>query len=411
MSEQTTSTGKSIFTPLGYAAEEVIKTLFKTFLSPMGMVGGVIVLVGLFLTFLRFTGGLGAVTNLSDYNAWGIWIGFDLLTGVALAAGGFVTSAAVYIFGMKKYHFAVRPAILTGFLGYALVVLALVYDVGRPDRLILGYPFVVSQGTTSVLFEVGLCVMLYLTVLFVEFSPAALEWLGLRKARNLIIKLTLVLTIFGVILSTLHQSSLGALFLLAHSKLHPLWYSSYLPVFFFVSAVFAGLSMVIFESTLSHRHFADKMDEEHLKGREDLAFGFGKAASFVLAGYFVIKIVGITADHNWDLLGTSYGAWFLLELLGFVALPCFLYAVGIRDRNLKLIQWASGLTVFGVMLNRLNITVIAFNYHLPSADRYFPNWMEIGISLFIVTVGIIAFRVIGTLMPIFYEHSDFKDLH
>ena len=411
MSEETTSSSKSPFAPFGYAAEEVIKTLFKTFLSPMGMVAGIIVLVGLVLTVLRFTGGLGAVTNLSDYNPWGIWIGFDLLTGVALAAGGVVTSAAVYIFGMKKYHFAVRPAILTGFLGYSLVVLALVYDVGRPDRLLLGYPFVVSQGTTSVLFEVGACVMLYLTVLFIEFSPAALEWLGLRKARNLIIKLTLLLTIFGVILSTLHQSSLGALFLLAHSKLHPLWYSSYLPVFFFVSAVSAGLSMVIFESTLSHRHFALRMDEEHLKGREGLAFGFGKAASFVLAGYFTIKIVGVAVDNNWDLLGTPYGAWFLLELLGFVALPCFLYAIGVRDRNLKLIQWASGWTVFGVMLNRLNICVIAFNYHLPSADRYFPNWMEIGISLFIVTVGIIAFRVIVTLMPIFHEHSDFKDLH
>lgn len=398
-------------TTFSYAVEEVVITLFKTFMSPMGIVAAAILVLGLFLTFLRFTGGLGAVTNLSNYNAWGIWIGFDLLTGVALAAGGFVTSAAVYIFGMKKYHFAVRPAILTGFLGYALVVLALVYDVGRPDRLILGYPFVVSQGTTSVLFEVGLCVMLYLTVLFVEFCPAALEWLGLKKARNLIIKLTLVLTILGVILSTLHQSSLGALFLLAHSKLHPLWYSSYLPVFFFVSAIFAGLSMVIFESTLSHRHFAHQMDEEHLKGREDLAFGFGKAAALVLAGYFAIKIVGVTADNNWDLLGTSYGTWFLVELLGFVALPCFLYSIGVRERNLKLIQWAAGWTVFGVMLNRLNISVIAFNYYLPSADRYFPNWMEIGISLFIVTVGILAFRVIGSLMPIFYEHSEFKDLH
>lgn len=409
MSEEISATRKSFLAPFGHAAEEVLKTLFKSFLSPLGMVAGVIVVMGLVLTFLRFTGGLAAVTNLSDYNAWGIWIGFDLLTGVALAAGGFVTSAAVYIFGMKKYHFAVRPAILTGFLGYALVVLALHYDVGRPWRL--PYPFIMQQGTTSVLFEVGACVFLYLIVLFVEFFPAALEWLGLKKARNLIIKLTLLLTIFGVILSTLHQSSLGALFLLAHSKLHPLWYSSYLPIFFFVSSVYAGLSMVIFESTLSHRHFAHKMDEEHLKGREDLAFGFGKAASLVLAGYFTIKIVGVAVDNNWDLLGTSYGAWFLVELLGFVALPCFLYAIGVRDRNLKLIQWASAWTVIGIVLNRLNISVIAFNWHLPSADRYFPHWMEIGISLFIVTVGIIAFKVIVTLMPIFYEHTDFRDLH
>ena len=409
MSKDTTTISKSPLPPFGYAAKELVKALVQTFLSPFGIVAGIIVILGLVLTVLRFTGGLATVTNLSDYNAWGIWIGFDLLTGVALAAGGFVTSAAVYIFGMKRYHFAVRPALLTGFLGYALVVLALHYDVGRPWRL--PYPFIIRQGTTSVLFEVGACVALYLTVLFVEFVPAALEWLGLKKIRGLIIKLTLLLTIFGVILSTLHQSSLGALFLIAPSKLHPLWYSSYLPVFFFISSIFAGFSMVILESTLSHRYFAHKMDETHLKGREDVALGFGKAASFVLAGYFTIKIVGITASNNWYLLGTSYGFWFLFELLGFVALPCFLYAVGVRDRNLKLIKWAAVWTVLGVVLNRLNVSLIAFNWHLPSADRYFPHWMEIAISIFIVTVGIIAFRVIATIMPIFYEHSDYKDLH
>ncbi len=395
--------------PLGDAVSEVLKTLAQTFLSPFGIVAGIIVIIGLILTFIRFTEGLGAVTNLSDYNAWGIWIGFDLLTGVALAAGGFVTSAAVYVFGLKKYHFAVRPAVLTGFLGYALVVVALNYDVGRPWRL--PYPFFVQQGTTSVLFEVGACVLLYLVVLFLEFCPAALEWLGLKKLRNILIKLTMVLTIFGVILSTLHQSSLGALFLLAPSKLHPLWYSSYLPVFFFVSSIFAGLSMVIFESTLSHRFFAHKMDEEHQKGREDLAFGFGKAASFVLAGYFSIKVIGIAADNNWHYLSTPYGYWFLVELLGFVALPCFLYAMGVREKSLKLIKWAAVWTVLGLMINRLNIAVIAFNWNLPSADRYFPHWMEIGISIFLVTAGIIAFRVIVTLMPIFYEDPEYKGSH
>ena len=212
-------------------------TTGKSYLTPFNVIAGIIIIIGLFVTLMRFTKGLGAVTNLSDYNPWGIWIGFDLLVGVALAAGGFVTSAAVYIFGMKKYHAAVRPAILTGFLGYALVVLALHYDVGRPWRL--PYPFIVQQGTTSLLFEVGACVALYLTVLFIEYSPAALEWLGLRKIRNIIVRLTLVLTIFGVILSTLHQSSLGALFMIAPSKLHPLWYSGYLPVYFFISSIFA----------------------------------------------------------------------------------------------------------------------------------------------------------------------------
>ena len=382
-------------------------TTSKSFLTPFNVVAGIIVILGLIVTVLRFSGGLGAVTNLSDYNPWGIWIGFDLLVGVALAAGGFVTSAAVYIFGMKKYHSAVRPAILTGFLGYILVVIALNYDVGRPWRL--PYPFIIQQGTTSLLFEVAACVGLYLTVLFIEFSPAAMEWLGLKRARNLVVRLTLLLTIFGVILSTLHQSSLGALFLIAPAKLHPLWYSPYLPVFFFVSAIIAGLSMVIFESTLSHHYFAHKMDEAHLKEKDTVALGFGKAASLVLAGYFITKVIGISEGNNWHLLATPYGLWFLVELLGFVALPCFLYAVGVRDKNLKLIKWTAAWTVLGIIVNRLNISVVAFNWHLPSSERYYPHWMEIVISVFLVTVGIIVFRFIVTRMPILYSHPDYEE--
>lgn len=213
-------------------------TADKTLFTPFNVIAGFIIIIGTVITILRFTGGLAAVTNLSDNNPWGLWIGFDLLVGVALAAGGFVTSAAVYLFGMKKYHSAVRPAVLTGFLGYALVVFALHYDVGRPWRL--PYPFIIQSGTTSLLFEVGACVALYLTVLFLEFTPAPLEWLGLKKVRELAVKMTLVLTIFGVVLSTLHQSSLGALFLIVPSKLHPLWYSPYLPVYFLFQALLPG---------------------------------------------------------------------------------------------------------------------------------------------------------------------------
>ncbi|MDM8515739.1 Ni/Fe-hydrogenase cytochrome b subunit [Desulfobacterales bacterium HSG16] len=381
----------------------------KSLLTPFNIIAGIIVIVGLFITVLRFTKGLGTVTNLDDNYPWGIWIGFDLLAGVALAAGGYVTSAAVYIFGMKRFHSAVRPAILTGFLGYALVVFALHYDVGRAWRL--PYPFIMQQGTTSLLFEVAACVALYLTVLFIECTPAPLEWLGFKKARNIAVKLTMLLTIFGVVLSTLHQSSLGALFLLAPSKLHPLWYSGYLPVFFFVSSIIAGLSMVIFESTLSHHYFADKMDETHMNEKEGVALGFGKAASLVLAGYFSIKVIGIAVDNNWHYLATGYGAWFLVELIGFIALPCLLYAVGVREKNLTLIKWTSGLAVLGIIINRLNVCLIAFNWHLPSEDKYFPHWMEIGISVFIVTVGILVFRFVVTRMPILYEHPDYKDSH
>jgi Ni/Fe-hydrogenase subunit HybB-like protein len=380
----------------------------KPALTPFNVVAGIIVVVGLIITVIRFTQGLRATTNLSDYNPWGIWIGFDLLVGVALAAGGYVTSAACYIFGLKRFHSAVRPAILTGFLGYALVVLALHYDVGRPWRL--PYPFIVQRGTTSLLFEVAACVALYLTVLFIEFTPAALEWLGLKRARSIVVKLTLVLTIFGVVLSTLHQSSLGALFLIAPSKLHPLWYSPYLALYFFVSSIVAGLSMVIFEGSLAHKHFHDKMDAEHLREADGVALGFAKAASWVLAGYFIIKVIGIAQTNAWGYLGTGYGLWFLVEMLGFVLLPCYFYAIGAREKNLKIIRRTAAWTVLGIVVNRFNVGLIAFNYHLPSSERYFPHWMEIGISVFVVTIGILAYKFIVTHMPILYAHPDF-DAH
>jgi Ni/Fe-hydrogenase subunit HybB-like protein len=384
--------------PYGHQTQERVFT-------PFNIIAGSILLLGGALTILRFSRGLGAVTNLDDNNPWGLWIGFDLLCGVALAAGGYVTSAACYIFGFKKYHSAVRPAILTAFLGYALVVLALHYDVGRPWRL--PYPIFLSQGTSSLLFEVALCVFLYLTVLMIEYSPAAFEWLGWRKIRNIIVQMTLALTVLGVILSTLHQSSLGALFLIAPSKLHPLWYSAYLPVYFFISSMFAGMSMVIFESTLAHRFLHHQMDPTHLNESADVTFGFAKAASFVMAGYIMIQLMGLAIDNDWGYLAGRWGAWYLLELIGFVALPAFFYAVGVRDKNICIIRYTALWTVIGIVLNRLNVCLVAFNWHLPSDQRYFPSWMEIATTVFIVTIGVVAYRFICTRMPILYEHPDF----
>lgn len=378
-------------------------------MTPGNILTAIILVGGLIITFIRFTQGIGAVTNLDHNYPWGIWIGFDLLCGVALAAGGYVTSAACYLFGLKRFHSAVRPAITTAFLGYFFVVIALTYDLGQPWRL--PYPIFYSQGTTSLLFEVGLCVMTYLTVLFIEWSPAALEWLGLRKIRNVVVKLTLVLTIFGVVLSTLHQSSLGALFLIAPSKLHPLWYSSFLPVFFFISSMVAGLSMVIFEGTLAHKGLHDKMDKTHLDEADGVVFGFGKAAAFVLAGYFFIKTMDIAMDNDWHYLATGYGAWFLVEMLGFVALPAFLYALGVREKNKTLVRTGSVFAVLGIVVNRFNVSLVAFNYQLPADERYFPHWMEICISIFIVTLIITAYRFIANRMPVLFEHPDYKDAH
>jgi Ni/Fe-hydrogenase subunit HybB-like protein len=373
------------------------------------IIAGTIILIGLWLTWRRFSAGLGAVSNLDQSNPWGIWIGFDLLCGVALAAGGYTTAAAVEIFGMKKYHAALRPAVLTGFLGYSMVVFALLYDVGRPWRL--PYPFIISQGVTSVMFEVGACVLMYLVVLFLEISPVALEWLGAKKLRKVVLRLTLLLTIMGVVLSTLHQSSLGALFLIAPSKLHPLWYSPYLPVFFFVSSIAAGLSMVIFEGTLARKNFGNQMDEEHKQSMNAVVMGFGKGASMVLAAYFTIKVFGVALDNNWHLLLTGYGLWFLLEIFGFVLFPCLAFAIGVREQNAKLIQRTAVWTILGIVLNRLNIVLICFNWRLPADERYFPHWMEIGISVFVITVGVTIYRFVVTRMPVFYEHPDYKGTH
>ncbi len=381
----------------------------STIWTPANIITGILLAVGLVITVLRFTKGLGTVTNLDQNNPWGVWISFDLLCGVALAAGGYTTSSACYIFGLKKYHSAVRPAILTAFLGYALVVFALHYDVGRPYRL--PYPIFVQPGTTSLLYEVGLCVFLYVTVLAIEFSPAAFEWLGMKNLRNKIHKLTLALTVFGVILSTLHQSSLGALFIAVPSKIHPLWYSPYLAILFFVSSIPAGLSMVIFEGTLAHKPWHHKMDETYLAEHDGVILGFARGASIALAAYFCVKLVALAADNNWHYLATGWGAWWLLEVLGFVALPSMLYAIGSREKNIPLIKWTAVLTVIGIMLNRFNVSLVAFNYNLPADQRYFPSIMEIGVSVFVVTVGVTAYRFIVSRMPIFFEHPEYKDAH
>lgn len=381
--------------------------------TPGNIITGIILTVGLVLTVIRFTMGIGSITNLSDNQPWGLWIGFDLLCGVCLAAGGYFTTVACYIMGVKHFHSAVRPAITTAFLGYLFVVIALLYDLGHPLRLPFMFFF---PGTTSVLFEVGLCVATYVTVLFIEFSVAPMEWLSCRypwliKWRNIVVKCTIPLTIFGVTLSTLHQSSLGALYLIAPGKLHPLWYSPFIPMFFFVSSMAAGASMVIFEGMLAHRGVHHYMDKTHLREADQVTVSFARAASFILFAYFMLKLIDMLVQANIPYLFTGYGAWWLLEMLGFVLLPALLYAKGARERNLGLCRFASANAVLGIVLNRFNVSMIAFNYDLPSAERYFPSIWEICISMFVVTMIVTAYRFIVYNMPVLYEHPHFRDEH
>jgi Ni/Fe-hydrogenase subunit HybB-like protein len=379
----------------------------RSLLTPGNAIAAVILAVGLPVIAYRYVFGLAAATNLTQTTPWGIWIGLDVLSGVALAAGGFTLAATVYILGLRDYHGVVRPALLTAFLGYVFVVIGLLVDLGRPWKLPV--PIVYSFGTTSVMFEVAWCVALYTCVLALEFLPAVFEWLDLPRARAWAVRLTLPATVGGVMLSTLHQSSLGALFLMAPTKLHPLWYSPFIPVFFFVSAIIAGLSMVIVESALSHRVFREQVDPQQHVELDLIQLGLARGAAIVLFCYFFLKVQGVADGGHWALLGTAWGAWFLVELVGFVLVPCLLFAHGARTANVTLVRWTAALTVLGIVVNRLNVSVIAFNWN--AAQHYIPSWMEVWTSLTIITIGVLVFRFITTRMPILFEHPKYRESH
>jgi Ni/Fe-hydrogenase subunit HybB-like protein len=375
----------------------------KSLITPFNIVAAIVLCIGLPIAVRRFAVGLAATTNLTDNSPWGLWIGFDVLCGVALAAGGFVLASAVHLFGLRDYKPLVRPAILTGFLGYFFVVVGLCFDLGRPWRL--PYPMLVSYGVTSVMFLVGWHVALYLTVQFLEFCPAIFEWLRWKTLRKWAAWLTIGATVFGVILSTLHQSALGALFLLAPGKVHPLWYSPFIPVLFFTSAVAAGISMVIVESMLSHRVFHSQVADQDPAQMDRLIIGLGKGGAIALMTYFGLKWIALAHGQDWDLLFTGYGCWWMVEVFGFVLAPCLLFAHAVRHRNVSLVRVASVITVGGIVLNRLNLSLITFRWNQP--DRYVPHWMEIVVTISIVTVGLLTFRWIVNRMPVLRDHADF----
>ncbi|HET9594652.1 MAG TPA: Ni/Fe-hydrogenase cytochrome b subunit [Anaeromyxobacteraceae bacterium] len=392
--------------PRGWFVEKILlgmepRTYLRSLLTPWNVVIAGILAVGVPLIFYRFYAGLGAVTNLSQIQPWGLWIGFDMMTGIVLAAGGFTLGAAVHLFGMHQYHPIVRPALLTAFLGYLLAVFGLIADLGKPWNMIMAIRY---HGSASALFEVAWCVMLYTTVLTLEFLVPFFEWIGWRKAHDRLMKAMLALTVLSVVFSTMHQSALGSLFLIAPAKLHPLWYSPYIFIFFFISAVAAGISMVVFEGTLSHRAFRHRITGHHAD-MDKLQLGLGKAGAIVLFAYFFLKLQGVAEGHHWELLFTGWGAWFLLEIVGFVLVPAFLYGYGARHGKVRFVRAASVMAVLGIILNRLNVSVIAYNWNAPV--RYVPSWMEITVSVTLITLGVVAFRWIVNRMPIMSEDPRF----
>ena len=383
--------------------EKPLREYLKGLVTPVNAIATVIILIGLPLIAMRYLFGLAAITHASHDQPWGLFLSWGLFAGVPLASTGFIMATTVYLFGLKQYYPLLRPAVLTGFIGYLFAVIFLLIDLGIPWRL--PYPLFVSFGTGSVMFLVAWHVALYLSTQFVEFCPAIFEWLEAKTFRKWALRVTVGATIFGVVLSTLHQSALGGLFLLTPAKMHPLWYSPYLPLFFFVSSIFGGLSMIIAESTIISRFMPNRVDPANLAALDGLTIGLGKGAAVVLYAYFALKIIGVAHDHHWALLGTSYGMWFIVEMVLLILLPCFLFTTGVRQNRPGLIRFTAFFTIIGIILNRLTVTMFAFNWQLPHREFFYLK--EVLVLLAVVAIELVLYRWIVNRMPVHCNHPKY----
>jgi len=346
---------------------------------------------GFYGTVVRFAQGLGRSTNLNDQFPWGLWIGFDVLCGVMLAAGGFTLTAAVHIFNIKRLQPIVRPTILTAFLGYVLVCVALMYDLGRPYRI--WHPLVM-RNPHSVMFEVAYCVMLYTTVLSLEFSPIVLERFNLQKPLKIIRSALIPLVILGVILSTLHQSSLGTLYLIMPEKLHPLWYSPLLPVFFFISAIAVGLAMTIFESSLSAKYFGRQLELPILQE-------LGRVLVVVLCVYGILRYEDLLHRGVLKLvLRPGYEMYlFWLEMSLSLIFPLLLLSQKKIRTTAQGLYLAAVLVVLGFITNRLNVSITGLES--AAGMHYVPKWTEVAVTGAIIAAGFALFGLAVKYLPIF----------
>jgi Ni/Fe-hydrogenase subunit HybB-like protein len=363
----------------------------------------------------RYTGGLQAVTHLNDAYPWGLWIGIDVATGVALAAGGFTSAALAHIFGRHAYETVTRPALLTAVLGYTFVSLALVVDIGRSWTI--WHPIVYHQGN-SVLFEVAMCVVTYLHVLYIEIIPIVAEqYKGrvnlpgplsvlnrpvdalLSFADRILGKVMWVFIIAGVVLSCMHQSGLGSLLLIAPTKVHPLWYTPILPLLFLLSAIAVGFPMIIFENGLASASF-------QLRDESGVLSRLSRFTIFLLGLYIVVKLgdLMVRGAYVHLLEGTTQSNAFIVEMLfGVIAPWCLLLSPKVRSSRRGLFI-ASALIVGGVALNRVNVFLVSFRP--PFAETpYFPAVGEIAVTAGFVAALMLVYRVMVTYLPILSPRS------
>src|SRR5215469_9467839 len=350
-----------------------------------------IMAVGLYSTYVRYWRGLGAVSNMTDQFPWGFWIGFDCLCGVMLAAGGFCMVGAVYLFNVESLHGVVKPAVLTAFLGYLLFIVGLLFDLGRPWFI---WHQLIYRNPHSVMFEVGMCVMTYTTVLFFEFLPNVFERFHLIQPVKWIQTIYPALIILGILLSTLHQSSLGSLYLIMPTKLHPFWYSPALPFFFFGSAIAVGLAMTIFESTQTSKALGRQLELSVL-----VTLGGALLVALCVNALLCFQDY-LHRGLLRRIIQPSYEAYFLWAelLMAFVVPITLLSFKKVRLSPIGL-YWASVISLLGFVTNRLNVSVIGFETY--AGHHYVPTWTEFSVTLMIIAMGFALFRLAVQYLPIF----------
>lgn len=363
-------------------------------------IGVIVFIIGIISLYIRFTKGLGASTNLSDTVPWGLWIGFDFI-GVGISAAGFTIAAAAHVFNNHKFEPIARPAILTAYIGYMLVVVLLVIDLGKPENF--WHPLIM-WNPHSVMFEITWCVICYSTILSIEFAPVLFEKMKWNFPLKLVKKITIPVVILGVLFSTLHQSSFGSLYLIVPGKVYPLWYSALLPVHFFITCIAAGLSMIIFESYICARSLNRGLDLRIISS-------LGKGVLAVLLIEFVLKFADLAASSKLSLLFINLPEtyFFWLEILLGIIIPIYLLSNPKYNNNRLGLYFVSIFTLSGFVLNRMNVSVTSLVRY--SGRAYSPSFDEIAITLFLVALGTTAFYLIAKKFPVFEAHTQKRIIH
>jgi formate dehydrogenase iron-sulfur subunit len=404
---------------------------------------GLLAVVGISLIAYRFVYGIGAVANLSDGYPWGVWIALDVLTGIALASGGFVMAGTIHLFGGRKFHALARPAILTAFLGYLLFIIGLLVDIGRPWNI---WKAMYSWHHESPMFEVAWCVMLYTTVLFLEFLPAVFEkfsltrihaywhslvpwlimfmlgfftlamtyswlWAGIIICILLLWELAMrtklmprdkqmpiILIMAGVIFSCMHQSSLGTLFLIVPHKLHILWYTPILPALFLLSAIMVAPAMVIVEAILTEKSVGHKA-HTHLLSR------LGQVIPYLLSLYLLLKVadvVGRGAVPYVFMLNAQAISWWAEITIGCIV-PIILFLDPAICNSHKGLLWSSVPVIVGILWNRMNVAVVGIK--VEDWEIYYPKWSELFITMGIISIGLLVFQILAKNLPIYESEA------